>query len=49
VIPGCRLGLPGSDPVHHTQVAPHIGIEIDSAYEAGRFHHDARFQLSERI
>jgi len=45
VIPGGRVGLPGSEPVHHTPVAPRIvvEIEVDSAYEAGRFRHGVRF------
>jgi hypothetical protein len=38
VLPGSRFGLPGSDPVAHTPVAPSVVVEIeaDRAHEAGR-------------
>jgi hypothetical protein len=46
VLPGGRVGLPGSDPISHTPVAPHtvVEIEVDSAYEAARFRHGVNFR-----
>jgi ATP-dependent DNA ligase len=45
VLPGGRFGLPGSDPVEHTPVAPTLVVEIetDSAFEAGRYRHGVKF------
>jgi hypothetical protein len=45
VLPGSRLGLPGSDPVEHRPVAPTVVVEIetDRAYEDHRYRHGAKF------
>ena len=45
VLPGGRFGLPGSDPVEHTPVAPTLVVEIeaDTAFEAGRYRHGVKF------
>jgi len=45
VLPGGRFGLPGSDPVEHTPVAPTlvVEIEVDTAFEAGRYRHGVKF------
>jgi ATP-dependent DNA ligase len=45
VLPGGRIGLPGSDPVEHTPVAPTlvVEIEVDRVFEAGRYRHGVKF------
>jgi hypothetical protein len=45
VLPGGRIGLPGSNPVEHTPVAPTLVVEIetDTAFEAGRCRHGVKF------
>jgi ATP-dependent DNA ligase len=45
VLPGGRFGLPGSDPVEHTPVAPTLVVEIeaDTNFELGRYRHGVKF------
>jgi hypothetical protein len=45
VLPGSRFGLPGSDPVEHSPVAPSLIVELeaDTAYEMGRHRHSLKF------
>ncbi|GAA4557704.1 hypothetical protein [Pseudonocardia xishanensis] len=44
VLAGGRLGLPGLDDVEHTPVDPAVVVEldVDTAFEAGRWRHGAR-------